>query len=459
LPDLAGQRATIIGLAREGTALARYLARHGAQVTVSDLKPADRLRDRMAALADAPVQLVLGGHPPEILDADVVYVSPGVPPDVPILLEARRRGVRLSSATELFFSLCRAPIVGITGSSGKTTTTCLVGEMLKSSGWQTWVGGNIGQPLIEEVDDIQPDHRVVLELSSFQLENLPFSPHVAVILNLTPDHLDRHPSFQAYREAKLSILRHQGPDDVAVLNADDPHTRELAREARGRVLWFSLRGEPAGEGGFLRGGHLMLRTGGEERTVCEASRVRLRGRHNLANVLAAGLASASLGATVEAMAQTAQTFAGVPHRLELVGELDGLQFVNDSIATSPARSMAAIEAFHQPIVLLAGGRHKNLPLEGWAEVVRRKVAHLILFGEAAPVLAEAVSRAGSPGPVVHQAGTLERAVHLAVEVAPAGAVILLAPACTSFDAFTDYVERGERFREEVGLIVSRGSRG
>ncbi len=453
LPELAGQRATIIGLAREGTALARYLARHGAQVTVSDIKPADQLRDRIAALGDAPVRLVLGGHPPDILDADMVYVSPGVPPDAPILVEGRRRGLRLSSATELFLARCRAPVVGVTGSSGKTTTTSLVGEMLRRSGWQTWVGGNIGRPLIEDVDEIQPDHRVVLELSSFQLENLPMSPHVAVVLNLTPDHLDRHPSFEAYRAAKLSILRHQTAGDVAVMNLDDPHTWGLAGEVRGSALWFSLMKEPQGDGGFLRDGQLLIRRAGETWVICAADEVRLRGRHNLGNILAACLASGAVGATVEAMAETARTFAGVPHRLELVAELDGLQFINDSIATSPARSMAAIRAFDQPIVLLAGGRHKNLPLDEWAQAVRQKVAHLILFGEAAPLLEEAVLSAGSPGPAVHRAGTLGAAVRLAVEVAPPGAVILLAPACTSFDAYEDYVKRGEHFRELVVQIL------
>jgi UDP-N-acetylmuramoylalanine--D-glutamate ligase len=503
------ERVTILGLAREGTALARYLARHGVQVTVSDVKPAEALSERIAELAGLPIRFVLGGHPPEILDTDVVYVSPGIPPDVPILVEARQRGVRLSSSTELFFTRCRAPIVGITGSAGKTTTTSQAGEILRASGLRTWVGGNIGRPLTDQVDEIGPDDRVVLELSSFQLEMLAYSPHVAVITNLTPDHLDRHPSFEAYRAAKLGILRHQRPGDVAVLNYDDPASRELADEVLGELRWFSVEqaltaliprppppmGERVPKGGvkeaaacsYLESGMLRLRDAQGTRDICPVTEIRLRGRHNLANLLAAAVATEAVGATVAAIAEVARTFAGVPHRLELVRERDGVAWYNDSIATSPARSLAAIEAFDQPIVLLAGGRHKNLPLDDWAGQVRVRVEHLILFGEAADYLAEGVRRQGigvqgiesevagngseagpasgperspndttlNPYPVtlsVHRVTTLEEAVALAAQVASPGRVVLLSPACTSFDAFPDYVARGERFRELVAAL-------
>jgi UDP-N-acetylmuramoylalanine--D-glutamate ligase len=500
---MSTQRATILGLAREGTALARYLARHGIQVTVSDVKPAEALSDQVAELAGLPIRLALGGHPSEILDADVVYVSPGIPPEVPILVEARQRGVRLSSSTELFFARCRAPIVGITGSAGKTTTTSLAGEMLRASGLRTWVGGNIGRPLIDQVDEIGTDDRVVLELSSFQLETLPYSPHVAVVTNLTPDHLDRHPSFAAYRAAKLSILRYQRPDDVAVLSYDDPGSRELAGEVCGELRWFSVEqadychelhelhelGTGVGACGYLEEGVLRLRDAQATHDICPVAEVRLRGRHNLANLLAAAVATAAVGATVTAIAAVARTFAGVPHRLELVRERNGVAWYNDSIATSPARSLAAIEAFDRPIVLLAGGRHKNLPLDDWARQVWARVEHLILFGEAADYLAEGVRRQGlgvqgidsgvagygseagpasgperspndaslNPYPVtlsVHRVATLEEAVALAAQVASPGRVVLLSPACTSFDAFRDYAARGERFRALVNALSS-----
>jgi len=448
--DFAGLRVTIIGLAREGTALARFLARKGAVVTASDIKPASELGKSLAALEGLPIRYVLGGHPEEILEADVVFVSPGVRPDAPIIVEARRRGVPLSSETALFFQLCPAPIIGITGSSGKTTTVSLTGEMLKASGFRTWVGGNIGCPLIEKVEEMRPEDRVVLELSSFQLENMTQSPHVAAVLNLTPDHLDRHPSFEAYREAKLSILRYQGPEDMAILGYDDPETRSMAGICRGKVLFFSLAC-PQEEGAFLRGDELVLRLRGEEERICAAGEVKLRGRHNLANVLAACLASGALGALPQAMAHVARSFRGVEHRLELVRELGGVCYYNDSIATSPARSMAALRAFDEPIVLLAGGYFKNLPLEEWAELVGRRVRHLVLFGKAAPLLEEAVRKAGGKV-AIHRCESLEEAVGKAAEVACPGDVVLLSPACASFDAFRDYTERGRRFKELVRAL-------
>ncbi|MFQ6058204.1 MAG: UDP-N-acetylmuramoyl-L-alanine--D-glutamate ligase [Anaerolineae bacterium] len=451
--NFIGLRATIIGLAREGTALARFLAQRGAIVTVSDLKSPEELAENMEAIRlSAPpsaVHFVLGGHPSEILDdADVLFVSPGVCPEAPILVEARRRGLPLSSATMLFFQLCPAPIIGVTGSSGKTTTTTLVGEMLKASGFTTWVGGNIGQPLIEQVEDIRPEDKVVMELSSFQLENMAQSPHIAAVLNLTPDHLDRHPSFEAYRAAKLPILRYQGRDDLAVLGYDDQATRALADEGRGRVLFFSQTTEPEG-GAFVRDGEILVRFEGREDRVCTTDQVKLRGRHNLDNVLAACAIARAAGADAQAMAAIATSFAGLEHRLELVREIEAVRYYNDSIATSPRRAMAALESFQEPIVLLAGGRYKNLPLEGLADLIRQKVRHLILFGEAAPILEVAVKKGKEPRPTIHRCPTLEEAVGTAARVARPGDVVLLSPACTSFDAFRDFAERGARFKELV----------
>ncbi|HID87126.1 MAG TPA: UDP-N-acetylmuramoyl-L-alanine--D-glutamate ligase [Anaerolineae bacterium] len=447
--NFVNKRATIIGLGREGTALARFLARRGAVVTVSDLKPAEELRERIAALGGLSIRFVLGGHPSEILDdADVVFVSPGVRPEAPILVEARRRGLPLSSATMLFFELCPAPIIGVTGSSGKTTTVTLVGEMLKASSFRTWVGGNIGQPLIEQVEEMAPRDWVVMELSSFQLEPMRRSPHIAAFLNLTPDHLDRHLSFEAYRAAKLPILRYQGSDDLALLGHDDPSTRALRSECRGRVLFFSQRAEPE-EGAFLRNDEIFVRFEGREERVCPLDRVRLRGRHNLDNVLAASALARAAGASFDAMAEVIASFEGVEHRLELVRELDGVRYVNDSIATSPRRAMAALESFEEPIVLLAGGRHKNLPLEGLVRLIRQKVRHLVLFGEAALVLEAAVKDGREPRPPIHRCHTLEEAVEVAARVAQPGDVVLLSPACTSFDAFRDFAERGARFKELV----------
>jgi len=460
--SFAGRRVTIVGLAREGTALARFLARQGAVVTVTDRQSAEALAENVAALAEWPIRFVLGEHPLELLETDVVFVSPGVPLGIPFLVEARRRGVPLSSETRLFVELCPAPIVGITGSSGKTTTTTLVGEMLRASGQKTWVGGNIGRPLIEHLPEIAPTDWVVMELSSFQLEFFApwageegrgISPAIAAVLNISPNHLDRHPSMAAYVAAKKQILLHQRADDVAVLGFDNAEARALAGECRGEVLFFSQR-EVVAQGAFLRDEVVILRLGEDEQPVCAVSEIKLLGRHNVDNVLAACTLAGVAGADVEAMAAVATTFSGVEHRLELVRELNGVRWYNDSIATSPERMVAALRSFDAPIVLLAGGRDKHLPWGEAAALILRKVRHLVLFGEAVPIIDRAVAaeraRAEAQGkPGITRVNTLEEAVAVAARVARAGDVVLLAPGCTSFDAFRDFAARGERFRELV----------
>jgi len=476
--DFRGQRATVIGLAREGTALARFLAEGGATVTVSDIKSREELSESIEALAGLPIRFVLGGHPAEILEADVVFVSPGVPLEIPILAEARKRRIPLSSETRLFAELCPAPIIGITGSSGKTTTTALVGRMLEKAGYRTWVGGNIGQPLIGHLTDIRPEDKVLMELSSFQLEFFapwpgvcsggfsPFaftgrgwSPPIAAILNITPNHLDRHPTMGAYIEAKVNILRYQGPGDVAVLRYDNPITANLesriSRLGPRTVLGFSLRTEVE-QGAFVRGGEVVLRSRGEEWQICAVADIKLLGQHNVENVLAACVIAGAAGADPQSMAQVATTFAGVEHRLEFVRTLRGVHYYNDSIATSPERTVAALRSFEEPIVLLAGGRDKHLPWEEMAQLTLRKVRHLVLFGEAVPTIERAIRNAQrtmrDTRLVIHRCSTLEEAVEVAARNAQAGDVILLAPGGTSYDAFRDFVERGERFRELVEAL-------
>ncbi len=488
--NFGGCRTLIIGLGREGTALARFLVEHGAQVTVTDSKPAEQLTGALAALAGLPVALALGGHPPELLDAaDIVFVSPGVPLEIPLLAEARRRGTPLSSETRLFTRLCPAPVIGITGSSGKTTTTALVGKILEAGGRRTWVGGNIGQPLIGHADEIAPGDAVVMELSSFQLEFFGawpgarkqrsilldprgWSPQIAAITNITPNHLDRHPTMQDYIAAKAHILTEQKPNDVAVLNLDDSVTRQMGEEilrcaqndrcsapqdgggsSKRRVVWFSLV-DIVEEGAFLRGTELVLRMAECEAVVCRADEVKLIGRHNLANLLTACALTGAVGAPVEAMRRVATTFAGVEHRLELVRERDGVRWYNDSIATSPERAAAELRAFDTPIVLLAGGRDKHLPWQEFAALARRKVRHLILFGEAAGLIAQAMQADSEAEQIcqVHQAGTLEGAVEMAAQLVRPGDVVLLSPGGTSFDAYRDFVARGEHFRKLVKAL-------
>ena len=484
--DLAGARCLVVGLAREGTALARYLAEHGAAVTVTDARPADALEHTQAALAGLPLAFALGGHPLSLLDeAQILFVSPGVPLEIPLLAEARRRGLPLSSETRLFTRLCPAPIVGITGSSGKTTTTVLTGRMLEGTR-RIWVGGNIGQPLIGSLAGepaIGPQDTVVMELSSFQLEFFApwpppaaafarraidsggpaaifdpsgWSPPVAALLNITPNHLDRHGTMEAYIAAKEHIVAHQQPDGLAVLNQDDATTRRLGLAARQRVLWFSLQ-EPVAEGAWLRGKELVLRLGGHEEVVCRTGEMRLRGQHNVANVLAASALAGTAGAPLEALRREAITFAGVEHRLELVRTRAGVGWYNDSIATSPERAVAALRSFKEPIVLLAGGRDKHLPWEEMTALVWRRVRHLVLFGEAAGLIEAAMERARPAGQGValagvHHGGNLERAVEIAAGLARPGDVVLLSPGGTSFDAYADFLARGEHFWQLVRAL-------
>ncbi len=477
----SGLRATVLGMARQGLAVARFLLRSGAHVTLSDQRSADQLSAAVATLAEwaqeqrcrAP-QFVLGGHPLDLLDhTDLLLLSGGVSPAIPIAVEARRRGIPLSNDGALTLRYCPAPIVGITGSAGKTTTTTLTGLMLERAGYRVHVGGNIGTPLIDRLQEVARGDKVVMELSSFQLELMDQSPAIAAILNITPNHLDRHPSMSHYAAAKANILRFQERSDTAVLNAEDAYTGPWL--ARGRVqiaegagqpdvyfpiqaatVGFTLEGElPAG--GFLRGDELVLRQPGRPNAViCTTAQVKLRGRHNWANILAAACLSACAGAPVEAITAVATTFTGVEHRLEIVRERAGVTWVNDSIATAPERTVAAIRSFDEPLVLLLGGRDKHLPWDECAQEIcsaqgRAHVRHVVLFGEAADLIAEALANYNTAVPVT-QVKDLPAAVAEAARAAQAGDVVLLAPGGTSFDAYVDFAARGQHFRSLVEAL-------
>ncbi|MBN1814998.1 MAG: UDP-N-acetylmuramoyl-L-alanine--D-glutamate ligase [Anaerolineae bacterium] len=463
--ELVGKRVVILGLARQGAALARFLARTGAKVTASDLRDKAALADAMAELSDLPIRYVLGEHPLSLLDkADLLCLSGGVPIGIPIVAEARRRGVPLSNDAQIFLERCPAPVIGITGSAGKTTTTALVGEMCRAGGGKrVFVGGNIGNPLITDLDEIRPDDRVVMELSSFQLELMTISPHVAAVLNVTPNHLDRHGTMEAYIAAKRNIVAHQGAGDFAVLGYDDANARALALDTAAQLYWFS-GGAEVEEGAFRTNGELTLRMGDGDRVICYASQVRLLGRHNLLNVLAASALAGVAGVPLEAIREVAMTFTGIEHRLELVRELDGVRWYDDSIATAPERSLAALRSFEDPIVLLAGGRDKELPWGEFAKEATRRVRHLVTFGEAGPMIARVVGKALNTPPSfppnggdeggetlegVTQVGTMEEAVEAAARLVQSGDVVLLSPGGTSFDAFQDFAERGDRFKELV----------
>ncbi|MBI2865042.1 MAG: UDP-N-acetylmuramoyl-L-alanine--D-glutamate ligase [Chloroflexi bacterium] len=457
--EFAGKKVTVIGFGREGLVASRFMVERGASVTVSDAKRAEQLADNMSRAKDLPINYVLGGNRVEdTVGADLVVISPGVPLDIPAIVAAQQAGVPITSETKLFVTLCPAPIVGVTGSSGKTTTTSLVGEMLRADGRHVLVGGNIGSPLLGRLGEITGSTWAVMELSSFQLLLMEESPHVAAITNLSPNHLDRHPNMEHYLEAKKNIVRFQKPSDFAVLNYDNSHCRAIAAQCAGEVLFFSSR-DSIERGSYIRDGQIAIREDGREQSVCEVSQVKLRGWHNVENVLTACAIGLACGVSALAMATVAASFRGVPHRLELAGEIGGVQYVNDSIATSPDRTIAALDSFDEPIVLLAGGRDKHLSLEELAEKIQRKCRSVILFGEAAPLLGEAIGRRpgqrGAGDLTVVRAGTMANALQIASEMAVAGDVVLLSPACTSYDAFIDFEERGREFRRLVGELAKQ----
>lgn len=453
---IADHHFIVLGLARQGLAVTRWLVEQGAQVTVSDAKAEADLQGPIAALRDLDVQFALGGHPLTLLDdGDVLCLSGGVPIDLPIVREAQRRGLPLTNDAQLFVERCPAPLMGITGSAGKTTTTTLTGEIFKAAHFTTWVGGNIGNPLIGDLAELLPTDRVVMELSSFQLDVMTTSPHLAAILNITPNHLDRHPSMAAYIEAKRHILDFQSFDDIAVLGYDNDLTRALSGRANGYVRFFS-REKIVGRGAFLKGDRILVVHNREEE-VCRLGDIQLRGDHNVLNVLAACAIASAMGVDVEPMAQAIREFKGVEHRLQWVREVNGVKYYDDSIATAPERLMAGVNAFGESIVLLAGGRDKHLPWGEAAQLMVERVRELIVFGEMGDLVREAVEAQLSRSDErvleqVHQVKTLAEAVALAAQRARAGEVVLLSPGGTSYDAFKDFAERGDRFQEWVGEL-------
>ncbi|MPZ14070.1 MAG: UDP-N-acetylmuramoyl-L-alanine--D-glutamate ligase [Chloroflexi bacterium] len=451
-----GRRVGIVGLGREGTDLTRSLCQWGARVTVSDSALPNALADAIAALDGLPVDYQLGSQGGrDLLSCDEIFVSPGVPRSAPVITEACTAGIPISSGTRLFFDLCPAPIVGITGSSGKTTTTSLVGAMLAASGRPAIVGGNIGTPLLNRLGEIRPDTWCVLELSSFQLADMEQSPRVAAVLNIMPDHLDRHPDMEDYVQAKGNIVRHQRSEDTAVLNGDDAIVSSLPHDSR--TLSFSLCQPVAG--GWLDGDRLMLalpdRRPSHPIHLVSRADVPLRGLHNVGNVLAAATIAAAVGCEADAIAEAIRGFQSVPHRLETVGLVAGVTYVNDSIATTPQRSIAGLRAFETPVVLIVGGRDKHLPMGEWAREIAERARAVVVVGEAAPLIHRALEAAGARLPTV----TVQRfseAVPAAAQLAEDGDTVLLSPGCTSFDEFRDYAARGEAFRSGVAARDREG---
>jgi UDP-N-acetylmuramoylalanine--D-glutamate ligase len=427
----------------------------GAQVTITDLKPAAELQDSVVSLHGLPVRFVLGRHETEdFTDVDMVFASPAVRRDSSYLSAARARGVPIDTEMNLFMRLCRGSVIGVTGSNGKTTTTSLIGAILRMANPRTQVGGNIGRSLLPEVAAIEPGDPVVLELSSFQLEDLAAvgrSPHIGLFLNLSANHLDRHGTMEAYLAVKIQIFADQGPDDVAILNADDPRLRPLVGRLRSRVCLFS-GAQAVDNGAYVEGDRVVVAHAGMAVEVCRLGDIPLLGRHNVANVLAAVAAADAWGVSAAVMRAAIRAFPGVEHRLEHVRALHGVSFYNDSIATTPTGTLAALEAIQQPIWLIAGGYDKGLPFQALGETIVRRVKGVFLIGTTAAQIAQAIAQARPPGrdlPAICWCGDLPEAVQAAFGAARPGEVVLLSPACASYDQFRNFVERGRLFKQLV----------
>jgi len=440
-PDFTGKRVTVVGMARSGIAAARVLHSLGARVTITDKKPLGQLVEQVQALGQGEIKIEAGGHPDRIfVEAELIVLSPGVP-KIPQVLAARRHGVPVISELELGWLLSDAPFIGITGTNGKSTVTTLVGLMLKKAGKKVLVAGNIGNALTETPELLDGQDWIVVELSSFQLEDIDtFRPRVATVLNITQDHLDRYKDITEYGEAKARIFKNQHRDDVLVLNFDDPLVRALASRALSRVVPFS-RSEKHETGVYIENGRLMVR--GE--TVCGIDEILIKGVHNLENAMAASAAALAAGADQASVAAVLREFPGLEHRLEFVREKDGVTYINDSKGTNVGAVMKSVEGFTRPVILIAGGLDKGSDFSPLAGLFKKRVKLLILIGKAAGTMAGALG--GSTETVL--AKTLRDAVQLAATRATRGDVVLLSPACASFDMFKDFEDRGRQFKETV----------
>jgi UDP-N-acetylmuramoylalanine--D-glutamate ligase len=451
LDTLVGRRVAVVGLARSGVAAARLLHASGARVSASDAKPLAALSEQARGLPPLGVRLIADDAAGAgVAGAELVVVSPGVPLDAPQLAPARRAGAPVIGEIELAWRALEADTIAITGTNGKTTTTALTGALLGEQHRAVLVAGNIGTPLAGDALTFPADGIVVCEVSSFQLETTEaFQPRVAVVLNVTPDHLDRHRTFEAYLDAKARIFANQTASDCAVLNDDDAPTRALAARTRADVLWFSRR-RALDHGVFVREGWIAAKLNGHEEMICPLSEIFLRGQHNVENVLAATACALWTGLAPEAIRRGIARFRGVPHRIEPIRDLRGVHYYNDSKGTNVASTIKALESFSEPIVLIAGGVGKGQDFAPLAAAARGRVSQAVLLGQDGPKIAAALESAGIP---VRSAASIEAALHAARDAAVPGDVVLLSPACASFDMFDNYEHRGDVFRGLVQALA------
>ncbi len=446
--ELGGKRVLVYSMGIEGRDLATWLLSKGAEVVMSDTRSEAQLAAAGATAPDGVRATHTGGPLLPADGFDLLAVSQSVLRHSPEVTSAKAAGVPVVSQMQLFLELCRGQICGISGSSGKSTTTALVGEMAKAAGIAYTLGGNIGTALLGRAEAIPANEWVILEISHTQLQYVTRSPHVAALTNVTPNHLDQF-SWNEYVDLKRALVARQGPDDIAVLNADDEVSQGFVADTNARVTWFGRCDAPKFDGAFLSGETITVRRRGETLGTIPVSAMRLRGDHNVSNVLTACAAAAAIGLPVDAMANAIRTFTGVAHRLQVVGRANGATWVDDSIATSPERTIAGIRAFSEPVVLLLGGRDKNLPLEGLKTEIERRARAVVCFGEAGPLFHKVLSGAAPTSLLV---GTLAEAVESAADLVRGGEAVLLSPAGTSFDAYPNFEARGAAFAELVAAL-------
>jgi UDP-N-acetylmuramoylalanine--D-glutamate ligase len=447
--ELANKKVLVVGLGKSGVASALFLKSRGAVVTVSDAKPQQQLGSELSLLLDHGIAIETGGHGERTFrEQDLIVVSPGVPFDAPLLQQARAMGENVIGEIELAAQFFPGRMIAITGSNGKTTTTALTGEILSAGGFHTLVGGNIGTPAISLVNDATPQTIAVLEVSSFQLETIQsYRPYIAVVLNVTPDHLDRHRTFAAYAAAKARIFENQEPDDFAVLNADDPTCASLAGAVKSKLSWFSRKKE-VNPGAFVRDGQIIFRDADGEKEIMPLGDISLKGSHNVENVLAAASVGMLMQCSPVQIRKAIREFKAVEHRLEYVATIRGVEFYNDSKATNVDATIKAIESFPANIHLILGGRDKGSDYSVLNDLLRARVKVVYTIGAAAQKIETQIKDTVE---IVH-AETLDAAVKRAAKAAQPGDIVLLAPACASFDQFENYEHRGKTFKEIVKAL-------
>ena len=443
-----------LGLFGGGVGAAKFLVSQGADVMVTDLKSAEELSASLKLLNGLPVKFRLGEHAEEdFADADMLIVNPAVPNDSSFLQIACDNNVQIDSELNIFFRLVPSPVIGITGSNGKSTTTSLLGEMLKEAGIKTWVGGNIGVSLLEHLDEIRPDDVIVLEISSFQLEllsRIEMSPHISIVTNIAPNHLDRHKTIENYINSKKTIIHYQTEDDYTILNYDDPTLREWEGECKSHILWFSATKELE-HGAFLKDNEIIINHNSKRNVIPCPAQTNIKGIHNRQNIMAASYAAIAMHADVKSIKNAIAGFTGLEHRLEYVNIINEVQYYNDSKATTPEAAIAGIKAFDSPTILIAGGYNKKVSLSQFARECTKNTKYVILVGETANNIQELIQsvKDEKAEPEVYVATSLDESVRKAYEIAESGDVVLLSPACASYGMFTNYEKRGKRFKELV----------